>query len=429
MKRHISLFVAFLLSATILTPVAFAYSTEYSNGPTNTGYDRYSARNYLNTYTYLPNPNYYDYTYSGGDCTNFISQMLYAGGMSMTARSTSPTTAHWYYYGPSIPDRTPTWTGAHFFRQYWGVVNGIGQRKANAMYKYSQNELANTSGNSYANLVSRCELGDVLQFVRSNGTTSHSMAVQRVYIENGVRKVTVSQHTANEYYHLTERVSRIPANGWLCLLKMKPPASGSSSFTIEDLMSFASKEQIASLLAKEVSALDVSLSIDALSSAELESLYNGLTEIPTKMGETRDRQHAMINRIGDICDARFAADPNAVQPLELLTRDVLLKNIDEIGYSCRSMLWASDLVGTPSVQTAAEDARLSASLAALPAFRAEAEANAVTPDQVFSYWCKSWAELLDQAPPATYYDQDSGNYYYTYVFHGKPIPDGYVRVA
>ena len=363
MKRHISLFVAFLLSATILTPVAFAYSTEYSNGPTNAGYDRYSARNYLNTYTYLPNPNYYDYTYSGGDCTNFISQMLYAGGMSMTARSTSPTTAHWYYYGPSIPDRTPTWTGAHFFRQYWGVVNGIGQRKA------------------------------------------------------------------NEYYHLTERVSRIPANGWLCLLKMKPPASGGSSFTIEDLMSFASKEQIASLLAKEVSALDVSLSIDALSSAELESLYNGLTEIPTKMGETRDRQHAMINRIGDICDARFAADPNAVQPLELLTRDVLLKNIDEIGYSCRSMLWASDLVGTPSVQTAAEDARLSASLAALPAFRAEAEANAVTPDQVFSYWCKSWAELLAQAPPATYYDRDRGNYYYTYVFHGKPIPDGYVRVA
>ena len=133
MKKVITIFLSLILMLSMST-TAFAYTIEFNNGPANSSYNRTSALNYLNSYTITANPAYYDYTGpDGGDCTNFVSQMLRAGGMRMTAQTNSPTNADWYYYGPNLPYRTSSWTGAGFFRTYWGVVNGVGYKKANAI--------------------------------------------------------------------------------------------------------------------------------------------------------------------------------------------------------------------------------------------------------------------------------------------------------
>ena len=43
-------------------------------------YNREKAVEYADTWAMGRNPAYYDYSNLGGDCTNFISQCLYAGG-------------------------------------------------------------------------------------------------------------------------------------------------------------------------------------------------------------------------------------------------------------------------------------------------------------------------------------------------------------
>lgn len=47
-------------------------------------YDRNKAKAYAKKWAYLRNPQYYDYTYLGGDCTNFISQCIFQGAPHMS---------------------------------------------------------------------------------------------------------------------------------------------------------------------------------------------------------------------------------------------------------------------------------------------------------------------------------------------------------
>ena len=45
-------------------------------------YNPDAAVNYAMTYCANYNPNYHDYTPEGGDCANFVSQAMIAGGFS-----------------------------------------------------------------------------------------------------------------------------------------------------------------------------------------------------------------------------------------------------------------------------------------------------------------------------------------------------------
>lgn len=82
-----------LLFTTIIANAAFTNPTT-----TNSDYDRADTYDYMTDYTTENNTNYADFSGSGGDCTNFASQVVRAGGMEFTSRSTSPTINHWYYY-------------------------------------------------------------------------------------------------------------------------------------------------------------------------------------------------------------------------------------------------------------------------------------------------------------------------------------------
>ena len=72
-------------------------------------YNNELAVDYARRWAFLRNPVYYNFDNLGGDCTNFISQCLYAGCGVMNY---TPTFG-WYYN--SINDRAPAWSGVDEF--------------------------------------------------------------------------------------------------------------------------------------------------------------------------------------------------------------------------------------------------------------------------------------------------------------------------
>lgn len=76
------------------------------------GYNRTEAAQYARRWALGRNPAYYDFTALGGDCTNFVSQCLFAGAGVMNDR---PVTG-WYYRSAS--DRTASWTGVEYLYRF-----------------------------------------------------------------------------------------------------------------------------------------------------------------------------------------------------------------------------------------------------------------------------------------------------------------------
>lgn len=75
-------------------------------------YNREMAIAYANKWALSRNPAYFDFTEFGGDCTNFISQCVYAGSGVMNYTKTFG----WYYI--SSYDRSPSWTGVKYFYNF-----------------------------------------------------------------------------------------------------------------------------------------------------------------------------------------------------------------------------------------------------------------------------------------------------------------------
>ena len=68
-------------------------------------YNRSDAVKYALKWAFSRNPDYLDFHGLGGDCTNFVSQCIYAGCQVMNY---TPVYG-WYYLSSS--DRTASWTG------------------------------------------------------------------------------------------------------------------------------------------------------------------------------------------------------------------------------------------------------------------------------------------------------------------------------
>lgn len=83
-------------------------------------YNRQAAVEYAHQWALGRNPRYYDFENTGGDCTNFISQCIYAGSGIM-----NPTPTYgWYYY--DLHHRSPSWTGVAYLHQFLTQNRGIG---------------------------------------------------------------------------------------------------------------------------------------------------------------------------------------------------------------------------------------------------------------------------------------------------------------
>jgi hypothetical protein len=71
-------------------------------------YNRENAVNYALKWAFSRNPQFYDYSALGGDCTSFASQVLLAGGSIMNYDPVSG----WYYLNSN--QKSPSWTGVNF---------------------------------------------------------------------------------------------------------------------------------------------------------------------------------------------------------------------------------------------------------------------------------------------------------------------------
>lgn len=156
----------------------------YRNFNTENKYNRSSAVRYALTYALNPNPEYrfipgrHD---GGGDCTNFISQCLRAGGAPF-AYGASP---WWYNIGginPSDDRWSMSWSVAHSL--YW-TLKVRNKTRLPGLKAIEINDLQ------------LLEPGDLIQYEDKNGSIYHSAMVTDFAISEGVRVPLITQHSYN----------------------------------------------------------------------------------------------------------------------------------------------------------------------------------------------------------------------------------------
>lgn len=77
----------------------------------NMEYQREKAVQYALQWALGRNPAYYNYDALGGDCTNFVSQCLYAGIPQFNYRGYG-----WYYHNAN--QKSPSWTGVNYLYEF-----------------------------------------------------------------------------------------------------------------------------------------------------------------------------------------------------------------------------------------------------------------------------------------------------------------------
>lgn len=115
-------------------------------------YLRERAVTYAKKYAFGQNPIFGNFRGIGGNCTNFVSQSIYAGSCVMNY---TPTFG-WYYI--SLDDRSPSWTGVEFFYNFITENTGVGPYGKEA----SLDEL---------------EIGDVIQLGNNENGFYHTLLV------------------------------------------------------------------------------------------------------------------------------------------------------------------------------------------------------------------------------------------------------------
>lgn len=137
-------------------------------------YNRTRAVAYAKKWALSRNPLFYDFAGVGGDCTNFVSQCIYAGCGVM---NNTPTFG-WYYV--SSTNRAPAWSGVEeFYRfmteqpEFRSVNGGTGPYATDARTAQS------------------IELGDVIQLQNGEGVFYHTLIITG-FAENDI---LVSAHT------------------------------------------------------------------------------------------------------------------------------------------------------------------------------------------------------------------------------------------
>ena len=83
-------------------------------------YFKQKAINYAYQWAMSRNPKYYDFEKLGGDCTNYVSQCIFAGCGKMNYKKD----LGWYYI--SANNRTPSWSGVEYLYKFLTTNKGVG---------------------------------------------------------------------------------------------------------------------------------------------------------------------------------------------------------------------------------------------------------------------------------------------------------------
>ncbi len=133
-------------------------------------YDRDAAVAYARKWALDRNPAYYNYDSLGGDCTNFVSQCLYAGSRVMNHKPTFG----WYYY--SANSHSPSWTGVPYLYNFLVRQTGPGPVGVEVPME-------------------KVQPGDVSQFAGTSSRFSHSQLISSVEPGAGLEGIRVCAHT------------------------------------------------------------------------------------------------------------------------------------------------------------------------------------------------------------------------------------------
>ena len=115
-------------------------------------YNRENAVAYARKYAFSQNSQFGNFAGIGGNCTNFVSQCIFAGGCEMNYKPTFG----WYYI--SLDERSPSWTGVEYFYNFITENADVGP---------------------FGRVVTRdeLELGDVIQLGREAEGYYHTLIV------------------------------------------------------------------------------------------------------------------------------------------------------------------------------------------------------------------------------------------------------------
>ncbi len=147
-----------------------------SNKPKLYPYNRIFAYNYAKKWAYSRNPNYYNFNNIGGDCTNFVSQVLYAGGCPMNYYGWRG----WYYI--NLSNRSPSWTSVEH------------------LYKFIINNTRRGPVGRCCN-ISDLKIGDIVQlnFEKNDKVFNHSLVVVNIKLPRSIENIYISTHTMDRF--------------------------------------------------------------------------------------------------------------------------------------------------------------------------------------------------------------------------------------
>lgn len=129
---------------------------------------------YARQWAYARNPIYYDFDPLGGDCTNFVSQCLYAACGVM---NDTPETG-WYYY--SLSRRSASWSGVPFLHEFLTGNTGPGPYGHEAPLE-------------------EAKAGDIVQLSFDGKTFSHSLYVVSARSPAAPDNIQIATHTFNAF--------------------------------------------------------------------------------------------------------------------------------------------------------------------------------------------------------------------------------------
>lgn len=137
-------------------------------------YNRQKAVEYARQWAFARNPQYYNFDALGGDCTNFISQCLFAGSKIMNYTKDTG----WYYINGN--QKSPSWTGVEFLYRFLIKNKGLGP--------YGE-EIEKEN----------IEIGDVIQISFDAIQFAHSVIVVELNPILGLDGIKIASHTFDSF--------------------------------------------------------------------------------------------------------------------------------------------------------------------------------------------------------------------------------------
>lgn len=138
-------------------------------------YYREKALEYTKVWALKRNSRYFDFELLGGDCTNFVSQVLSAGDCIMNYTRD----LGWYYI--DAVNRAPSWTNANFLYNFLATNHMLGP----FAYEVDENNI---------------ETGDIVQlFFADSFVFNHSLIITSIQEPRDYSNIFISSHTKDRY--------------------------------------------------------------------------------------------------------------------------------------------------------------------------------------------------------------------------------------